>query len=83
MTLKTLLRAIRAAVRPGSADRELDEEIRYHLERETEQLVRAGLAPDEARRRALVAFGGVENTKESYRDGRGDRWLQDLVGDVR
>ena len=83
MTLKTFLRSLRALVHPGAADRELEEEIRYHIERETEQLVRAGVEPREARRRARVAFDGVENAKETYRDGRGDRWLQDFVGDTR
>ncbi len=62
----------------------MDEEIRFHVEMETERLVRdAALNPREARRRALVAFGGVEKHKESLRDGRGLAWLGGLSLDLK
>src|SRR4051794_29956216 len=83
MTIKSLLKSLRALFQRGAAERELDEEIRDHLERETSRLVRTGVEAREARRRALAAFGGVESTKEAYRDGRGDRWFHDFVSDTR
>lgn len=53
-----------------------DEEFRFHLDMETERLVREkGLDPAEARRLARVAFGGVDQHKETLRDGRGFAWL--------
>jgi predicted permease len=67
-----------------AAEARMDEEIRAHLEMESERLVReAGLAPAEARRRALVAFGGVERYKEELRDGRGLAWLGGLSLDLK
>src|SRR5690606_35052606 len=66
-----------------SAEARMDEEFRLHLELETEKNVRAGMDSREARRRALVAFGGVERHREAMRDGRGARWLDDLARDLR
>src|SRR5256885_4506080 len=62
---------------------EMDEEMRLHLELEVEELERRGLRPGEARRQALLAFGGVERFKEEGRDARGTRWLEDLARDLR
>lgn len=67
-------------VRP---EEELDEELRYHLERETRENVGKGFSPKEARRRALLEFGGLERTKEQVRDVRGGRRLDDFFQDVR
>jgi predicted permease len=50
---------------------------------ETERLLREGLPPREARRRALIAFGGVEQHKEELRDGRGLGWLAGLSVDLK
>lgn len=59
-------------------------EIRFHIEMETERLVReSGLPPEEARRRALVAFGGVEKHREQLRDGRGAAWLGGVLLDLK
>ena len=62
---------------------ELDEELRFHLEQETEKNVRAGMNPREARRKAMVAFGGVERFKERTREEQGVRPLEDLIRDLR
>jgi len=64
-------------------EREADRELRFHVDEETRRLVATGLAPDEARRTALAAFGGLEPIKEAVRDVRGTRWLDDLAHDVR
>ena len=45
--------------------------------------IRAGMTPEEARRHALIALGGVEQTKERYRERRRTRWLDELMQDVR
>jgi predicted permease len=62
----------------------MNDEFRFHLEMETERLVReAGLSPQAARRRARVAFGGVETHKEALRDGRGLAWLTGMSLDLK
>ncbi|MCC7053025.1 MAG: ABC transporter permease [Gemmatimonadaceae bacterium] len=66
------------------SDARFSEEIAFHIEMETARLQRDdGLDAGEARRRALVAFGGVEHHKESLRDGRGLRWLGGLSLDFK
>ena len=63
---------LRLLLAPRAAESRMNEEFRFHIEMEAERLVReAGLAPEEARRRALATFGGVENHKEALRTDRG------------
>ena len=64
-------------------ERELDAELRFHVEQETARLVGEGLPPAAARRRALAAFGGLEPMREYARDARGTRWVEDLWSDIR
>src|SRR5215468_2803145 len=78
--LKTKLRAL---LRKSEMERELDEELRYHIEQQTEQNIRLGMNPEEARYAARKAFGGVAQSKERSRDARGVRWLEDLWQDLR
>jgi putative ABC transport system permease protein len=78
--LKTALRALLSRAR---AERELGEELRYHIEQQTEQNIRLKMNPDEARYAARKAFGGVEQAKERSRDARGVRWLEELWQDLR
>jgi predicted permease len=82
--LRGLLKQTRALVSKEAVERELDEEIRFHVEREAERLSSLeGLDSTEARRRALVALGGVEPTKERVRQARWTRWPEDLGRDVQ
>src|SRR5262245_44145492 len=74
---------IRALLRKPEVERDLDEELRYHIERQTEQNTRLGMNPEEARYAARKAFGGVEQAKERSRDARGVRWLEELWQDLR
>ncbi|HEX8501292.1 MAG TPA: ABC transporter permease [Pyrinomonadaceae bacterium] len=67
----------------AEVERELDEELRFHLEKETEQNLARGMGPEEARRAALVSFGGVERVKEESRDVRGFRFFEELWQDLR
>ena len=76
-------RRLRAPLRRGELDRELDEELRYHLERETALHVVAGMGAEEARRAALREFGGVTRAQEERREARGVRFIEELLQDVR
>jgi predicted permease len=67
----------------AAMEREMDEEIRAHVQHETDKLVRAGVPRDEAHRRAVAAFGGIEIVKEHTRDARGTRWVEEAWHDVR
>jgi predicted permease len=64
-------------------DRELDDEIQTHIDLATGRYVTEGMAPDEARLKALRDFGGVAHTKEVYRELRGASFLDTLVQDLR
>jgi predicted permease len=64
-------------------DRELDDELRFHLERETEKLVRAGMSPGDAARQARLTFGGVERIKDDTRDVRGVAVIDAMTQDIR
>lgn len=67
-----------------AAEGRTNEELRFHIEMETERLVREeGLDPREARRRALVGCGGVEEHKEQLREGRGLAWLGGISLDFK
>src|SRR5437762_2430017 len=81
-TIKGVRARLRALFHRRAAERELDEELRFHIEMETEKNVRSGMNTVDARRRALRDFGGIEPTKEAHRDVRG-RWIEELVADCR
>jgi predicted permease len=65
------------------AEAELDEELRYHLEKEIERHIAGGMSPQEARMTALRGFGGFEQKKEECRDARGLRLIEDFWQDLR
>ncbi len=68
---------------PRRAERELDAEMRDHLDRQIAENVRRGMTPDEARRQAMISLGGIEQVKQDCRDERPARLLADLWRDVR
>ncbi len=74
---------LRSLLRRGALERELDEELEYHLEQQTAENIRRGMAPADARRAALRSFGGVDFQKERVRDTRGLRWLEEPARDIR
>ena len=74
---------LRTLVFRAREEREMDDELRFHLEMEAEQNRRAGLSETEAVRRSRAALGGIERTKEDVRDARGTRLWFDGAGDVR
>ena len=73
----------RALFRRATMERELDAELRAHIEHQTEAFERQGMSPEEARRAARIAFGGLEQTKEQSRDARGIGLLESSFQDVR
>src|SRR5687768_11237024 len=79
--------AARARLRllaPRAAEARINDEIGFHLEMEVDKLVREHkLDPDEARRRALATFGGVQQHREALRDGRGTAWFSGLSLDLK
>lgn len=77
-----LIRA-RALFRRAEMERELDDELVAHLEAETSRHIQAGWPPDEARRRAVLEFGGVEQAREACRDARGVAALETVIRDIR
>jgi predicted permease len=74
---------LRSLIRPSRVEAELDEEIRFHIEELTAQLVARGHSPEEARAEARRSFGGVEQVKEECRDVQGLRWLWSFLADSR
>jgi putative ABC transport system permease protein len=74
---------VRAWWRGERLDRELNAEVRFHIDMETDKYVRLGLTRDQARRKALRNFGPMEKHKEETREARGWMWLDELLQDVR
>ena len=83
MNLRSFVQRLLALTRSRRLDRELDDEVRAHLELAERDGLAAGLSPEEARAAARRDFGGVEQMKEEHRDHRSARWLDTLLKDVR
>jgi putative ABC transport system permease protein len=81
-TTKLRLR-LRSLLRRARVEEELDEELRFHVDRLTEEHIAGGMAADEARYAALREMGGLDQRKEECRDARGLALLDDLGQDVR
>ena len=73
----------RSLFRREAVERELDEELRYHVERKTEENIAKGMSSQEARRAARIQLGGVEQVKERVRAVRAGAWLGTVVQDAR
>ncbi|MEN3332202.1 MAG: putative transport system permease protein [Blastocatellia bacterium] len=74
---------LRSLLRRGRVEQELDEELRYHLERQIEENLGKGMTAAEARYAALRAMGGIEQQKEECRDMRRVHFIEDLMQDLR
>ena len=81
--LSDLRYRLRALFRRREMERELEDELRFHIEREVEKHLRAGVSQAEAKRRALLEFGGLDRIREEARDARGVQWFDVLVRDAR
>jgi predicted permease len=74
---------LRSLFRRGEVELELDDELRFHFERQVQQLIDSGLSREEAMRRARVDSGGFEQQKELCRDARGTRFFETFLQDLR
>ena len=74
---------MRALVGRKRMEREMEAELRFHIAARAEDLVRGGMEPEEAMRKAQMEFGGVERAKEECRDARGVNFVEGLVQDLR
>jgi ABC-type lipoprotein release transport system permease subunit len=84
MTLFTRLRSLaRAMFLRSRWERDMNEELQFHIEERAEHLVKSGVPQHEAMRRARLEFGGIEGYKETCREARGLRMVDELRCDLR
>jgi len=81
--LADLLIRLRGLFRRDTVERELEEELSFHFEHLVDAHVQSGLPLSEARRRARLELGGLDQVKEDCRDARGTRFLEILFRDIR
>ena len=81
--LRELVSRVRGMFGSGQRDQELEEELRTHLEMLVDENIRQGMNPKEARFAARRSFGGIEQTKEAYRDRRGLPIMETFFQDIR
>jgi predicted permease len=74
---------MRALLHKDKVERDMDQELRFHLEMEIEANIKRGMSPTEARREALLTFGGLEKFKEECRDVRGAPLVESMLQDIR
>lgn len=81
--VRELVFRLRALFRRGALERQLDDELLFHLEELTEELVRSGLSRKAARRRARLEFGNINSIKEDCREARGVSAIETTWRDIR
>ena len=82
MSFRDLLLRVRALVAPRRVERELDEELAFHIERETQKQIADGLSPADARTKTLARFGSVALAADQCRDARGTAIVDALARDI-
>ncbi len=81
--LRAFLSRLRGSFGGAKQDRELAEELESHIQMDADELMKSGATEEEARRRAIVRLGGVDPTRERWRDRRGFPVLVELRQDLR
>ena len=81
--LNDVLFRLRALFRRSTVERELDEELRFHVDQKVDKYIRSGLTNEEAMRRTRLEFGGLDQIKENCREARGVRLVETLEQDAR
>ncbi len=81
--VKDFMMRMRALVKRDSVEREMDQELRFHLDAAVAKHVAAGQSREEAERLARLEFGATENVREEIRDARGTAWLETMGQDFR
>jgi predicted permease len=82
-SLQSLFRRLQSLFHKESSNIALNEELQFHLERQTEENITAGMSPAQARASARVAFGNIHQAIEDSYQARGVAWIEDLVQDLR
>jgi predicted permease len=80
--LKEWLTCLRFLMSP-KPKREIDDELQFHIERQTQEYIATGMTPQEARRKAVLAFGGMESVRAQSHEQRPSFSLETLIQDVR
>jgi len=83
MKFSSLKTRWRALTHKDELEKELDEELQFHLEQDVALNIESGMSPEEARYAALKKFGGLEQAKEESRDARGVRFVENIFQDLR
>jgi predicted permease len=83
MNLRDLKLRIRALFLPNRAERELNDELEFHIERETRKLIDDGVSPEDARMRARARFGSMTVAADECRDERGTAFIDNTIGDLQ
>src|SRR5580658_8222233 len=81
--LVTLRLRLRSLFRRSEVERDLSEELQYHVDQKTREYIDSGLTEEEARRKACREFGGIEQSKENCRDARRVNIIETFLQDVR
>ena len=81
--LSDLLFRFRSLLRRSTVEKELDDELRFHLEHQVEKHIRSGLTREQAVRRSRIEFGGTEQVREDCREARGVTFIEILAQDIR
>ena len=82
MLLHDLLFRLRSLMRHSAAENELEDELRFHLERQTDKHVKSGMSEAEAVRRARIEFGGLDQVNNECREARGVSFVESLAQDL-
>jgi hypothetical protein len=83
ISFREILNRVRALFRSQQLDRDVKEEMASHIEMAVEENLRRGMSAEEARRQALVRFGGVQQAIERHRESRNLPWVDVLRQDLR
>src|SRR4249919_854346 len=81
--IRRLFARARIRLESDAPERDMDEEMRFHLEMATRRNIERGMAPDEARRTALATFGGLAQQQEAALDAAPGHWLDELRQDLK
>src|SRR6266446_5371361 len=81
--LNDLLLRLRSVFRRKNVEAELDDELRFHFEKQVAKFIHSGLPPQQAKRFARLEFGGMEQLKEEHREARGVSFVETLRQDLR
>lgn len=82
-SLRVLMARMRGLFAGAKQDRELNEELRAHLEMLVEEKQRHGMTEEQARQQAKLHFGGLAQTEEAYREGRSFQFVETFLQDLR